>query len=112
MRNTEPLNYTQAKSYILTVVAHDCGMRQSKSTLVTVNVREACVATILNVEDRISYFPGSGDKAIVPEANIVTCAASNSCTVKSVESIITLKSRHIYQGCDRDDIFSSVTQSR
>ncbi|VDN59109.1 unnamed protein product [Dracunculus medinensis] len=112
LRNTEPLNYTQAKSYILTVVAHDCGMRQSKSTLVTVNVREACVATILNVEDRISYFPGSGDKAIVPEANIVTCAASNSCTVKSVESIITLKSRHIYQGCDRDDIFSSVTQSR
>uniref|UniRef100_A0A915B050 Cadherin domain-containing protein n=1 Tax=Parascaris univalens TaxID=6257 RepID=A0A915B050_PARUN len=112
LRNTEPLNYTQAKSYILTVVAHDCGMRQSKSTLITVNVREACVDGVQGVLERVSYTPGVGARKLAPDAHIVTCAASNACTVKSVESIVTLKSDHIAQGCDRDDVFSSKTQTR
>lgn len=112
LRNTEPLNYTQAKSYILTIVAHDCGMRQSKSTLVTVNVREACVDGVQGVLERVSYTPGVGARKLAPDAHIVTCAASNACTVKSVESIVTLKSDHIAQGCDRDDVFSAKTQTR
>uniref|UniRef100_A0A1I7XTZ8 CA domain-containing protein n=1 Tax=Heterorhabditis bacteriophora TaxID=37862 RepID=A0A1I7XTZ8_HETBA len=52
LRNTQPLNYTQTKSYILTVVAIDCGMRRSKSALVTVNVEETCVQGISHTNDR------------------------------------------------------------
>ncbi|VDM48567.1 unnamed protein product [Toxocara canis] len=112
LSNTEPLNYTQAKSYILTIVAHDCGMRQSKSTLVTVNVREACVSGVQGVLERVAYTPGAGARKLAPDARIVTCAASNACVVKSVESVITLRSDHIAQGCDRDDVFSEKTQTR
>lgn len=103
LRNTQPLNYTQTKSYILTVVAHDCGMRQSKSTLITINVREACVDGIRNIPDRVNYYSGSGEVRIVPDAHVVTCAEQQSCVVESIKSVITLKTDHLSSGCDRDD---------
>lgn len=37
------VNLTQSDSHILTIVAHDCGMLRSKSTLVTVHVRPKCI---------------------------------------------------------------------
>lgn len=103
MRNTRPLNYTQAKSYILTIVAHDCGMRQSKSTLVTINVHEACVDGVHGIPEQVTYTAGSGSIKIAPNAHIVTCAETQSCTLESVKSILTLQTEHLTNGCDRDD---------
>ncbi|VDK43337.1 unnamed protein product [Gongylonema pulchrum] len=112
MRNTRPLNYTQARSYILTVVAHDCGMRQSKSVLVTVNVREACVDGIRGISERISYMPDSGSVRIAPDAHIKTCAEAQSCTVESVKSVLTLQTDHLANGCDRDDFVLEAVQNK
>jgi hypothetical protein len=42
IRNTVVLNYSVSHSYILSVVAYDCGMRRSEPLLVTVEVRQAC----------------------------------------------------------------------
>ncbi|MFH4977030.1 hypothetical protein AB6A40_003739 [Gnathostoma spinigerum] len=106
LRNTEPLDYNQAKVYILTVVAHDCGMQKSKSTLITVNVRKACKDGVRGVMERINYGAGSGAKRIAPEASIETCAQSKSCTVKSIESVVRLRLDHLTHGCDRNSIFS------
>ncbi|MCP9262152.1 CAlSYntenin/Alcadein [Dirofilaria immitis] len=112
LRNTRPLNYTQAKSYILTVVAHDCGMRQSKSTLVTINVHEACVDGIQGIPDRVIYIPGSGSVRIAPNAQIVTCAEAQSCTLESVKSILTLQTDHLTNGCDRNDFVPEAIQNK
>uniref|UniRef100_A0A0R3S206 Calsyntenin-1 n=1 Tax=Elaeophora elaphi TaxID=1147741 RepID=A0A0R3S206_9BILA len=112
LRNTRPLNYTQSKSYILTVVAHDCGMRQSKSTLVTINVHEACVDGINGIPERVTYIPGSGSVQIAPNAHIVTCAETQSCTVESVKSFITLQTDHLTSGCDRDDFVPETVQNK
>lgn len=43
MSTAKPLNASHGESHILTIVAHDCGMLSSKSTLVTVHVRPKCV---------------------------------------------------------------------
>uniref|UniRef100_A0A915PLH3 Cadherin domain-containing protein n=1 Tax=Setaria digitata TaxID=48799 RepID=A0A915PLH3_9BILA len=112
LRNIRPLNYTEAKSYILTVVAHDCGMRQSKSTLVTINVHEACVDGIHGVPERINYMPGSGSVRIMPDAHVVTCAEAESCTLESVKSALTLQTDHLINGCDRDDFVPEAVQNK
>lgn len=49
LSNVRPLNRSEAESHILTVVAYDCGMQRSKSTLVTINVRRSCVDGLRNV---------------------------------------------------------------
>lgn len=92
LRNTKPLNYSAAKSYILTVVAIDCGMRRSKSALVTVNVKETCVQGHTGLTDRcvsdsassahctnfllsyrLSYVAGDGPKLILPDVLTHVC---------------------------------------
>ena len=40
--NTRALNYTESHSYVLSVVAQDCGLNKSKPLLVTVEVKQAC----------------------------------------------------------------------
>ena len=42
IRNTRVLNYTESHSYVLSVVAQDCGLNKSKPLLVTVEVKKAC----------------------------------------------------------------------
>ena len=42
IRNTVPLNYSVSHSYILSVVASDCGGKKSEPLLVTVEVKQAC----------------------------------------------------------------------
>ncbi|KAL3994852.1 Cadherin domain family protein [Acanthocheilonema viteae] len=112
LRNTRPLNYTQATSYILTVVAHDCGMRQSKSTLVTINVHEACVDGIRGIPEQVTYIPGSGSVRIAPNAHIVTCAETQSCILESVKNVLTLQTDHLINGCDRDDFVPAAVQNK
>lgn len=38
IRNTEPLDYERSHNHILSVVAYDCGMRQSLPVMVTIKV--------------------------------------------------------------------------
>jgi hypothetical protein len=42
IKNTIPLNYSVSHSYILSVVAFDCGQKRSEPLLVTVEVKKAC----------------------------------------------------------------------
>ncbi|VDO21915.1 unnamed protein product [Haemonchus placei] len=107
LRNTKPLNYTAAKSYILTVVAIDCGMRRSKSALVTVNVKETCVQGHTGVTD--SYMAGNGPKLVLPNVQAHICAQESACDVKSVHSTVKLQAGHVTEGCSRDTLFNNET---
>lgn len=42
IRNTEPLDYERSHNHILSVVAYDCGMKQSVPVMVTVKVNRIC----------------------------------------------------------------------
>lgn len=42
IRNTEPLDYERSHNHILTVVAYDCGMKQSVPVMVTIKVNRVC----------------------------------------------------------------------
>lgn len=42
IRNTEPLDYDRSHNYILSVVAYDCGMKQSAPVMVTIKVNRIC----------------------------------------------------------------------
>lgn len=42
IRNTEPLDYERSHNHILSVVAYDCGMKQSQPVMVTVKVNRIC----------------------------------------------------------------------
>lgn len=42
LRNTEPLDYDRSHNYILSVVAYDCGMKQSAPVMVTIKVNRIC----------------------------------------------------------------------
>lgn len=42
IRNTEPLDYDRSHNYILSVVAYDCGMKESSPVMVTIKVNRIC----------------------------------------------------------------------
>lgn len=42
IKNTRPLLWKDAHSYVLEVVAYDCGMKRSKPTLVNIKVKRVC----------------------------------------------------------------------
>ena len=42
IRNTQPLNYSVSHNYVLSVVAHDCGGKESRPILITVEVKHSC----------------------------------------------------------------------
>ncbi|KAL6735314.1 hypothetical protein Aduo_005768 [Ancylostoma duodenale] len=109
LRNTKPLNYSTSKSYILTVVAIDCGMRRSKSALVTVNVKETCVQGHTGLTDRLSYVAGDGPKLILPDVQTHVCEQESACDVQNAHSTVKLRAGHVTKGCSRDTVFSNET---
>ena len=42
IRNTKPLDSSDIGSYVLSIVAYDCGMKRSSPMMLTVQVRKAC----------------------------------------------------------------------
>jgi hypothetical protein len=91
---TKPLNRSQAESHILTIVAHDCGMLRSKSTLVTVHVKSRCVDGIRNKvhgtnEPLAVELGDESRKRAFEGAEIVTCG--DTCQVKSAEVLVKLQ---------------------
>jgi len=94
LSNLRPLNRSEAESHILTIVAYDCGMQRSKSTLVTINVKKSCVDGLRNVpkENTIQYMPGTGVRTLLPDAEVMICPAEKKCDVKSASVDISLES--------------------
>ncbi|CAB3405465.1 unnamed protein product [Caenorhabditis bovis] len=109
LRTTQPLNYTQSKSYILTVVAIDCAMRRSKNSLVTVHVDERCVGGVASHTDRVNYYASSGAKLLMPDATVRFCEPDNVCEPTSVKATIEVHAGHVTQGCARDTVYDNQT---
>jgi hypothetical protein len=95
LSSTRPLNISEAQSHILTVVAYDCGMQRSKSTLVTINVKRNCVDGLRNVPKNdlpaLQYQPGTGVRNLLPDAELVVCPAEKKCDVKSASINVELE---------------------
>uniref|UniRef100_A0A914LTT3 Cadherin domain-containing protein n=1 Tax=Meloidogyne incognita TaxID=6306 RepID=A0A914LTT3_MELIC len=87
-----PLNRSQAQSHILTVIAEDCGMRRSKSVLVTVNIRPKCVDSINSMTAKlpINFVQGDTPKYLLPDAEIKICDNLNEkCQIETDLKILS-----------------------
>ncbi|GMT13769.1 hypothetical protein PFISCL1PPCAC_5066, partial [Pristionchus fissidentatus] len=104
IHNTAPLNASTAHSYILTVIAQDCGMRKSKSALVTVNVKQACVEGVSGISDKLSFTAGADSLLVAPKAAIALCPEETKCTVKSASAELSMHLGHLQEGCGRQDV--------
>ena len=100
IKNTEPLSWENAPNHILTVVAYDCGMKRSKPATVNIKVNRVCRFGWKGVHERIEYTPGSGRRALFPEARLELCDIP--CKLDRVAAKVSLATRHIGKGCDRD----------
>lgn len=91
LSNIVPLNYSEAQSHILTVVAHDCGMRRSKSTLVTINVLPKCHSKLTGI-GKFEYT--SGEQFLLPGSEVKFCETQDStvCEQEQVEAKLILTS--------------------
>lgn len=100
IRNTEPLEYDRSHNYILSVVAYDCGMKQSLPVMVTIKVNRVCKIGWKGIPERIDYAPVSGRELLFPNAHLKLCDAP--CNLKSIVTRVNLSTKHIGKGCDRD----------
>lgn len=100
IRNTEPLDYERSHNHILSVVAYDCGMKQSVPVMVTIKVNRVCKLGWKGIPERIDYAPGTGREDLFPDAELELCDVP--CTVRNVEAKLSLATSHIGKGCDRD----------
>lgn len=100
IRNTEPLDYERSHNYILSVVAYDCGMKQSAPAMVTVKVNRVCSPGWRGVPERVDYAAGVGSQPLLPSARLELCDAP--CTLRSLRTTLSLATDHIGKGCDRD----------
>ncbi|KAI5755859.1 hypothetical protein M8J77_020208 [Diaphorina citri] len=100
VRNTEPLDYERSHNHILSVVAYDCGMKQSLPVMVTIKVNRICKLGWKGIPERVDYAPGAGKEFLFPGASLALCDVP--CNIKSVQTKLTLATSHIGKGCDRD----------
>ncbi|XP_057335563.1 calsyntenin-1 [Microplitis mediator] len=100
IRNTEPLDYERSHNYILSVVAYDCGMKQSAPAMVTVKVNRVCSPGWRGIPERVDYAAGAGPQPLIPSARLELCDAP--CLLRNLRATLTLATDHIGKGCDRD----------
>ncbi|XP_046743410.1 calsyntenin-1 [Diprion similis] len=100
IRNTEPLDYERSHNHILSVVAYDCGMKQSAPAMVTVKVNRVCSPGWRGIPERVDYAAGAGPQPLLPSARLELCDAP--CVLKNLRATLTLATDHIGKGCDRD----------
>ncbi|XP_015603038.1 calsyntenin-1 [Cephus cinctus] len=100
IRNTEPLDYERSHNYILSVVAYDCGMKQSAPAMVTVKVNRVCSPGWRGIPERVDYAAGVGTQPLLPSAKLELCDAP--CILRNLRATLTLATDHIGKGCDRD----------
>ncbi|CAG9820749.1 unnamed protein product, partial [Phaedon cochleariae] len=100
IRNTEPLDYERSHNHILSVIAYDCGMRQSFPALVTIKVNRVCRLGWRGLPERVDYAPMTGKQELFPSASLELCDVP--CNVRELRTRVDLATRHIGKGCDRD----------
>lgn len=118
LTTVKPLNASYGESHILTIVAHDCGMLSSKSTLVTIHVRPKCVnglmttknsniGNVITKPDSIVNVEASGLSAarrLMPNVSVRLCLKEQTCTVKYAESKILLYQLPTYVNINTDSL--------
>lgn len=88
IRNTEPLDYDRSHNHILSVVAYDCGMKQSLPVMVTIKVNRLCQLGWKGIPERIDYAPMSGKEYMFPSASLDLCEVP--CNAKSLHTSVSL----------------------
>ncbi|KMZ07386.1 calsyntenin-1 [Drosophila simulans] len=103
IKNTEPLSHKASHNHILSVVAYDCAMKESAPIMVSIKVRRVCETKFLGMPERIDYTSGSTESLqLFPNARLDLCDISCKNEDFRIHSSISLKTKHISFGCDRD----------
>lgn len=97
---TEPLDWEASSNHIFQVVAFDCSMKQSHPVTVTIKVNRVCKVGWKGMEEHVEYTPGSGRRALFPDAQLELC--EGACEPEQLSARLTLATRHVGKGCDRD----------
>ncbi|KAL1478216.1 hypothetical protein MTO96_016403 [Rhipicephalus appendiculatus] len=97
---TEPLDWEASSNHIFQVVAFDCSMKQSHPVTVTIKVNRVCKVGWKGMEEHVEYTPGSGRRALFPDAQLELC--EGACEPEQLSTRLTLATRHVGKGCDRD----------
>ncbi|XP_059160470.1 calsyntenin-1-like isoform X2 [Physella acuta] len=100
VRNKEPLDYSIHRNFILGAVATDCGGRKSEPVYINLTVKEKCRSGWVGLQDVIKYRAGSGQQRLAEGATLQLC--DNDCKPAQVNVKLTLTTKHIGKGCDRD----------
>ena len=101
LKNTRPLKYDESHSYVLSIVANDCGGKKSAPILVIVEVKQPCKTGWNGLSSQINYVPSTGPQPLFPHATLNLCP-EDTCAPKKLESTLYLETRHVGKGCDRD----------
>jgi len=98
--NTAPLSAQESRSHVLSVIATDCGGKESSPVLVTITVLPRCQTSWADVSTSMTYIPGTGPQPIFPAAHLTLCPSV--CPTAHIETTLTLHTDHVGVGCDRD----------
>lgn len=103
IRNTEPLSHKASHNHILSVVAYDCAMKQSAPVMVNIRVRRICEAKISGIPERLDYTANSLERVFLfPKFRLELCDMKCKGEDMLVSTTVSLKTKHISFGCDRD----------
>uniref|UniRef100_A0A2C9KR50 Cadherin domain-containing protein n=1 Tax=Biomphalaria glabrata TaxID=6526 RepID=A0A2C9KR50_BIOGL len=100
LKNKEPLDYSLHRNFILGAVAIDCGGRRSDPVYINLAITEKCHSGWSGLEDVIKYRAGSGQQRLGEGASLKLC--DSDCKPAQVNVKLTLTTKHIGKGCDRD----------
>jgi len=95
-----PLSTQESRSHVISVVATDCGGKESSPVLVTVTVLPKCHTAWTDVSTSMTYIPGTGPQPVFPTAQLTLCPSV--CPAVHLETSLTLHTDHVGVGCDRD----------
>lgn len=99
VKNTRPLYYKEMHSYIIQVVAKDCGDKRSKPISINIRVKEVCKNGWRDFPTSLDYKAQSGPQKIAPSAQLDWC---DTCVPEKISLKMHLATKHIGKGCDRD----------
>lgn len=103
IKNTEPLLHKASHNHILSVVAYDCAMKESVPIMVSIKVRRVCEARLVGIPERIDYTASSIESlSLFPNARFELCDMYCNGEGMGIRTSISLKTKHISFGCDRD----------
>ncbi|XP_052820874.1 calsyntenin-1-like [Mya arenaria] len=109
LQNTKSVYHTDHYSFILKIRARDCRGMVSEPAYINIMVKEKCRNGWTDFPDHIEYTPGTGRHTLTDSAHLQVC--EESCTVDRVTVKMTLQTKHIGKGCDRDT-YSIISQRK